>query len=275
MEQNVYVFRPKIPQSWCVPWNAFFDAIRAGACHALGPETLAAFTNAEAETIGTTKVMVMTGAARDISVARQDLVIEQKLTDFRFFRIKSDEIIVRQRPWKIGRKGGQSDAEGKDMKQAIHGFILAVAGALASPVLAEIETARDLMEAGRFEEAMQEFLPAARSGNADAEELIGVMYALGLGVERDPERAFEWYLRSSLKGHPGAQSGLGWYYELGLGMPAPDLVRAYLWYGLSTIGGDPDAAISLEEIQKKMTQDEIDRAEVLINDYKPWMYPFR
>ena len=108
------------------------------------------------------------------------------------------------------------------MKQAIHGFILAGAAALATPVWAEIETARDLMEAGRFEEAMQEFLPAARSGNADAEELIGVMYALGLGVERDPERAFEWYLRSSLKGHPGAQSGLGWYYELGLGMPAPD-----------------------------------------------------
>ncbi|MBT8414210.1 MAG: sel1 repeat family protein [Boseongicola sp.] len=161
------------------------------------------------------------------------------------------------------------------MKQTIHGIILAGAALLASPVWAEIETARDLMEAGRFEEAMQEFLPAARSGNADAEELIGVMYALGLGVERDPERAFEWYLRSSLKGHPGAQSGLGWYYELGLGMPAPDLVRAYLWYGLSTIGGDPDAAISLEEIQKKMTQDEIDRAEVLINDYKPWMYPFR
>ena len=161
------------------------------------------------------------------------------------------------------------------MKQAIHGLILAVCAALASPVQAEIEQARDLMEEGRFEEAMEAFLPAARAGNADAEELIGVMYALGLGVERDPERAFEWYLRSSLKGHPGAQSGLGWYYELGLGMPAPDLVRAYLWYGLSAIGGDPDAVLSLEEIQKKMTQDEIDRAEVLINDYKPWMYPFR
>ncbi len=147
--------------------------------------------------------------------------------------------------------------------------------ALATPVHAEIEDARDLMEAGQFEEAMQAFLPFARSGNADAEELIGVMYALGLGVEADPERAFEWYLRSSMKGHPGAQSGLGWYYELGLGMPAPDLVRAYLWYGLSSIGGDPDAVISLEEIQKRMTSDEIDRAKILINDYKPWMYPFR
>ncbi|MDU8945218.1 tetratricopeptide repeat protein [Ovoidimarina sediminis] len=131
------------------------------------------------------------------------------------------------------------------------------------------------MEAGRFEEAMEAFLPAARSGNADAEELIGVMYALGLGVERDDERAFEWYLRAAMKGHPGAQSGVGWYYEVGRGMPSPDLVRGYMWYVLSAIGGDPDAAISQEEIIKKMTQEEIDRALVLVNDYRPWMYPFR
>ena len=88
---------------------------------------------------------------------------------------------------------------------------------------AEIEHARDLMENNKFEEAYKELWPAARSGNADAEELIGVMYAMGLGVTKDYQRAFDWYLRSALKGHPGAQSGIGWYYELGLGMPAPDL----------------------------------------------------
>ncbi|WP_419555522.1 tetratricopeptide repeat protein [Pseudaestuariivita rosea] len=146
---------------------------------------------------------------------------------------------------------------------------------MAGPVLAEIEEARDLMEAGHFEEARTALWPAARSGNADAEELIGVMYALGLGVEQDYTRAFEWYLRSAMKGHPGAQSGVGWYYETGLGMPQPDLVRAYLWYVLSAIGGDPDAAISQEEVVKKMTQEQIDKAHVLINDYKVWMYPFR
>jgi hypothetical protein len=106
------------------------------------------------------------------------------------------------------------------------------------------------MESHRFEEAMAEFLPAARSGNADAEELIGVMYAMGLGVERDDERAFEWYLRASMKGHPGAQSGIGWYFEVGRGT-AVDLVRAYLWYGLSAIGGDPDAAISIEDVAQE------------------------
>ena len=161
------------------------------------------------------------------------------------------------------------------MKYTIHGAIFVVLLGLASPVMADIEAARDLMEAGEFEAAHEALLPAARSGNADAEELIGVMYALGLGVDRDPVRAFEWYLRSSMKGHPGAQSGIGWYYEVGLGMPAPDLVRAYMWYALSAIGGDPDAAISLEEIQKKMTADDIAYAQILVNDYKFWMYPFR
>lgn len=151
-------------------------------------------------------------------------------------------------------------------------FILIIIPFIA---FAEIEYARDLMEEGKFEEAMEELLPAARSGNADAEELIGIMYAMGLGVERDDIRAFEWYLRSSMKGHPGAQSGVGWYYEIGRGMPAPDLIRAYTWYVLSAIGGDPDAAISQEEVIKKMTPEQIEKAHILINDYKSWIYPFR
>ncbi|WP_299736532.1 tetratricopeptide repeat protein [uncultured Roseobacter sp.] len=146
---------------------------------------------------------------------------------------------------------------------------------LAGPAWAEIEEARNMMEDGRFEEAYQALWPAARSGNADAEELIGVMYAMGLGVPRDDTRAFEWYLRSAMKGHPGAQSGVGWYYEVGRGLPSVDLVRAYMWYTLSAIGGDPDAAISLEEVVKKMTAEEIEKAHILVADYKVWMYPFR
>ena len=146
---------------------------------------------------------------------------------------------------------------------------------LSFPALAEIEEARDLMEAGQFERAREALWPAARSGNADAEELIGVIYALGLGVEKDEVRAMEWYMRAAMKGHPGAQSGVGWYYEVGTGLPAPDLVRAYMWYVLSAIGGDPDAAISLEEVVKKMTAEQIEHAQLLIDDYRVWLYPFR
>lgn len=138
---------------------------------------------------------------------------------------------------------------------------------------ADLERARQLMEQNKFTEAYQELYPYAQAGNADAEELIGVMYAMGLGVERDDVRAFEWYLRSSMKGHPGAQSGIGWYYEVGRGVEI-DLVRAYLWYGLSVIGGDPDAAISIEEVVKKMTPEQIEHAKILIEDYRDHIYPF-
>jgi len=146
---------------------------------------------------------------------------------------------------------------------------------IPSMAFAELETARDLMDAKKYGAAMEELLPAARSGNAEAEELIGVMYAMGLGVEQDDIRAFEWYLRAAMKGHAGAQSGVGWYYEVGRGIAAPDLVRAYMWYVLSTIGGDPDAAISQEEVIRKMTVEQIEKAHVLIDDYRVWLYPFR
>src|SRR6056297_478611 len=154
-------------------------------------------------------------------------------------------------------------------------LMITLAGRVASLEAATLEEARDLMEAGAFEAAMEAFEPLARSGNADAEELIGVMFALGLGVDRDDERAFEWYLRASMKGHPGAQSGVGWYYETGRGLPAPDLVRAYLWYALSAIGGDIDAPDSLDELVPRMTRAQRDRAQVLVDDYRVWMYPFR
>lgn len=144
---------------------------------------------------------------------------------------------------------------------------------LPSAVAADFFDGLTAMKASKFKQAHEIFLPLAQGGNADAEELIGVMYAMGLGVERDDERAFDWYLRSSLKGHPGAQSGIGWYYEVGRGIPAPDLVRAYTWYVLSAIGGDPDAAISMNEVVKKMTPEQIAKAEILIDDYKGHLYP--
>ena len=161
------------------------------------------------------------------------------------------------------------------MRLTVCAAAAAVMVLLGPPSAAEIEEARDLMEAGRFKEAKAALEPAARAGNADAEELIGIMYAMGLGVERDDRRAFEWYLRSSMKGHPGAQSGIGWYYEIGRGLPAPDLVRAYLWHTLSAVGGDPDAKISLEELVKRMTAEEITEGKLLVEDYRGWMYPLR
>ena len=50
---------------------------------------------------------------------------------------------------------------------------------ISNLVFADIEEARDAMEANQFNEAMQLLRPAANAGNADAEELIGILYAMG------------------------------------------------------------------------------------------------
>jgi len=275
MEQDANVLGPQVPKRGRVAWNAFPNAIGRAFRTSFASKALATFTDSKAQPIRATKRMMMACPARDVPVARKNFVIEKKLSEFSLIGIELDKVRVVQWTGEIRAKGRKRNTKGESLKHHFHNLIFASLLAMASPSFAEIEEARDMMEAGQFEEAYDALWPAARSGNADAEELIGVMYALGLGVEKDLERAFEWYLRSSMKGHPGAQSGIGWYYEVGLGMPAPDLVRAYLWYALSAIGGDPDAAISLEEVVKKMTPEEIARAQVLIDDYKPWMYPFR
>jgi len=230
-------------------------------------------------------IVVMAGAAGDVPVSGQQRVVKQQPPQGRLLLIEGGKIGV---GYRFRRLSGQSvrceagcgkacsadQRYGTDMNKTAN-FFTVLAVAIASPAWADVEDARDLMEANRFDEAMAELLPAARSGNADAEELIGIMYAMGLGVERDDIRAFDWYLRSALKGHPGAQSGVGWYYEVGRGLPAPDLVRAYMWYVLSAIGGDPDAAMSQEEVVKKMTPEQIAKAHELVEDYRPWLYPFR
>ena len=275
VKQHRNFARPKVPECRRISGNTLPDPVASAFRMAVTPQSRAAFADPKAKAVAAAQIVMMAGPTRDIAVSRQYLVIEQQLADLRLGRIHGQKICVRQRAWQINGMDWQRKAKGEDMKQTTHSAILAILLALATPAVADIEGARDLMEAGKFAEAREALLPFARSGNADAEELIGVMYALGLGVEKDPERAFEWYLRSSMKGHPGAQSGIGWYYELGIGMPAPDLVRAYLWYALSSIGGDPDAVDSLEQLQNRMTKDEIARAQVLVNDYKPWMYPFR
>ena len=136
-----------------------------------------------------------------------------------------------------------------------------MAGVAAAPAQADLAGGLEAWKVGDFEAAMAELVPAAEEGDADAQELIGVLYALGLGVEQDRAKAFEWYLVSAENGHAGAQSGVGWYYEVGLGGVPIDLVKAHMWYAVSAVGGDIDAAMSVTEVEKKMTREQIDVAQ--------------
>ena len=45
---------------------------------------------------------------------------------------------------------------------------------------------------GDYTTALEEILPLAEAGNADAQRLLGVMYRQGQGVAKDAERALYW-----------------------------------------------------------------------------------
>ena len=51
----------------------------------------------------------------------------------------------------------------------------------------------------------------------------------GTGVEKDEQKAVEWYKKAAEQGYANAQSNLGWCYESGIGV-GKDEQKAVEWY---------------------------------------------
>jgi alpha/beta superfamily hydrolase len=63
--------------------------------------------------------------------------------------------------------------------------------------------------------ALQEVRPLAEQGNADAQNLLGTMYANGQGVPNDYTQTIRWYRKAAEQGNANAQFNLGYMYESG------------------------------------------------------------
>ncbi len=61
---------------------------------------------------------------------------------------------------------------------------------------------------GRYEDAIAIWLPLASEGDATAQFNIGVMYANGLGVDRDMKSAMDWWTRAARQLHVRAAHNL-------------------------------------------------------------------
>jgi len=82
---------------------------------------------------------------------------------------------------------------------------------------------------GDYATAMQEWWKKAQAGDAEAINNIGVLYNKGLGVEKSPAKAAEWYQRSAEFGYPNAQFNLANLYYSGDGVEKNTKQAAY-WY---------------------------------------------
>ena len=93
-------------------------------------------------------------------------------------------------------------------------------------------------------EAVLWYRRSAEQGNADAQRLLGSMYAGGRGVPQDDAEAVLWYQRSAEQGNAKAQWLLGIMYEEGRGVPQ-DYEEAILWYQRSAEQGNAAAQVWL------------------------------
>src|SRR4051812_5567698 len=53
----------------------------------------------------------------------------------------------------------------------------------------------------------------ANKGDAEAQYHVGTMHNNGIGTQRDPKQAFEWFQKSATSNHPLRAYKLGCYYD--------------------------------------------------------------
>jgi len=98
-----------------------------------------------------------------------------------------------------------------------------------------------------FKSAIVECRKAASRGDAFAETAMGIMNFGGFGIERNYDRAREWFLKGAKQGNPSAQHGLGVIYHDGYGVGI-DNKAAYRWFHLAAEKGLVDAQFYVGEM---------------------------
>lgn len=166
-----------------------------------------------------------------------------------------------------------------------------------------MDQARRAMDAKNYPRAVELFTAAANAGNTEAQFTLAAMYQFGEGVPANLDQSVKWYRMAAEQGDPGAQLNLGLMYFSGKGVPLnsseaikwcrlsaeqgnalaqhnlayiyasdkgdmpQDFVEAYAWWSIAEAHGIWNARFRLNDLIKQMTKDQIERAEILAQDY--------
>lgn len=109
-------------------------------------------------------------------------------------------------------------------------------------------------------EAVRYFQLSAAAGSALGQNNLGGLYRDGRGVPRDYARAAKWFAASASQGNSAGMYNLGLMYELGQGVRA-DPAQAFMWYALAAEAGDaPNASAHRDALWRAMPPAEQSRA---------------
>ena len=107
-----------------------------------------------------------------------------------------------------------------------------------------------------YAEAVKWYRLAADQGYADAQCNLGVMYDNGQGVPQDYAEAVKWTRLAADQGDAEAQGNLGVMYHDGRGVPQ-DYGEAYAWFSVAAAFGDANAANNRDIVAGELTRDQL------------------
>jgi len=101
-----------------------------------------------------------------------------------------------------------------------------------------------LTQENQGEKAFPVCLASAKQGDAYAQNIIGVSYASGEGVQQDSVESLKWFHKSAKQGFAKAQSNIGLSFLMSDGVNQ-SYVAAVQWWNMAANQGEPHAQYNL------------------------------
>jgi len=126
----------------------------------------------------------------------------------------------------------------------IAGIIIVVCLVVANLWLEPDSECESLTKENKGKQAFPVCLASAQQGNAYAQNITGVSYMTGDGVQKNANKALNWFHRSANQGFAKAQSNIGLQFLVG-DKADRDLTQAVKWWRLAALNGEPHAQYNL------------------------------
>ena len=107
------------------------------------------------------------------------------------------------------------------------------------------------------------------SGNAESQIDLGLMYLYGRGVAQDVKQAEIWIRKAANQGEVNSQTMLAQWYENGAIAIRQDAEKAYFWFFLSSLKGNPEGIDGCNRIKKNLTPEKINVIEAQARSWSP------
>ena len=119
---------------------------------------------------------------------------------------------------------------------------------------------------GDYAAAFKAWSRLADEGDSLAQNYLGILYQLGLGVSPDANQAQHWYRLAARQGNADAQRNLGTVYQFGLGLPQDNLL-AYAWYYAAWQRGNRRALVSMSAMANQLTPNQLMKAKAMAEEW--------